>query len=152
MTIGTDPAATARAILDEGAYMVLATADEEGTPWASPVWYAPDGHASLLWASRPEARHSRNIASRPQVGIVIFDSHALIGTGQGVYVEAVAAEVPETELEPAIAVFSRRSQAQGGEEWTAADVRPPAPHRLYRAIASRHFLGARDQRVPVSLG
>jgi nitroimidazol reductase NimA-like FMN-containing flavoprotein (pyridoxamine 5'-phosphate oxidase superfamily) len=152
MPDGTDPAATAQAIIDQGAYMVLATADEDGTPWASPVWYAPDGHARFLWVSRPEARHSRNIASRPQLGIVIFDSHAPIGTGQGVYVEAVAAEVPETELEPAIVVFSQRSQAQGGEEWTAADARPPAPHRLYRATPSRHFLGVRDQRVPVSLG
>ena len=151
MTDETDVAAVARAIIDDSAYMVLATADEHGAPWATPVWYAPVGYGGFLWASRPEARHSRSIASRPQVGIVIFDSHAPIGTGQGVYMEATAAEVPEAELEPAVAVFSERSHAQGGEGWTVAEVRPPAPHRLYRATASQHFLGARDQRTPVSL-
>jgi hypothetical protein len=39
------------------------------------------------------ARHSRNLAARPQVSIVIFDSHARIGMGQAVYVSAVAEEL-----------------------------------------------------------
>jgi predicted pyridoxine 5'-phosphate oxidase superfamily flavin-nucleotide-binding protein len=33
---------TAREIIDAGRYMVLATADEHGVPWASPAWYALD--------------------------------------------------------------------------------------------------------------
>jgi hypothetical protein len=55
--------------------------------WATPVWYAPESHTRLLWISRPEARHSRNIALRPEIGIVIVDSRAPIGTGDGVYIE-----------------------------------------------------------------
>ena len=34
----------------------------------------------------PDVTHSRNIAVRPEVGIAIFDSHAAIGAGQGVYI------------------------------------------------------------------
>jgi len=44
------------------------------------------------------------------------------------------------EVEPGIAVFSRRSLAHGGTEWTAADVSDPAPLRLYRATVSEHFM------------
>ena len=32
--------------------MTLATADADGVPWASPVWYAPDGYSELLWVSQ----------------------------------------------------------------------------------------------------
>ena len=32
----------ARAILDAGTYVVLATANADGVPWASPVWFADD--------------------------------------------------------------------------------------------------------------
>lgn len=37
-----DLGAIARAIVDSNAYMTLATADETGRPWASPVWYAAE--------------------------------------------------------------------------------------------------------------
>ncbi len=143
--------AVARAIIDDNAYMTLATADTQGTPWATPVWYAHEAYTRFLWISRPGARHSQNLATRPQLGIVIFDSHSPIGTGQGVYLEAVAGEVPEAEIGQAMAAFSRRSLAQGGKEFTPADVGPPASHRLYRATVSRLFLGINDQRSPVSL-
>jgi nitroimidazol reductase NimA-like FMN-containing flavoprotein (pyridoxamine 5'-phosphate oxidase superfamily) len=147
-----DPATTARAIIDAGAYMTLATADEEGRPWASPVWFARTPAFDLLWISRPEARHSQNLAVRPELAIVIFDSHAPIGTGQGVYFEATAELVPDDELEQAAAIFSARSRQQGGEVFTTAEVTPPAEHRMYRArIREAYLLGARDQRDPVSL-
>ena len=53
-----------RAIVDANLYMVLGTADEEGRPWASPVYFAADGYRDFYWVSRPEAVHSRNIAWR----------------------------------------------------------------------------------------
>jgi hypothetical protein len=48
-----------------------------------------------------------------------------------------------------MAVFSQRSLAQGGQAYSASDVRGSAPHRLYRARASRAYLGDRDRRIPV---
>ena len=134
---------TREEIIDAGRYMVLATADEQGVPWASPVWYAPEDHRNFLWVSRPETRHSRNLAVRPRLSIVIFDSTAPIGTGEGIYMDAVAELVDEPE---AIEVFSRRSVAQGGHEWTVADVSPPAELRLYRATATEQWIGRRDRR------
>jgi hypothetical protein len=152
MTDEPDLAAVARDIIDANRYMTLGTADESGLPWASPVWYAPAGYRELLWVSDPQAQHSRNLATRPQVSIVIFDSHAPIGTGQGVYMSALAEELTGAELDRGIATFSARSQAQGAAEWTRDDVQPPARHRLYRATVSEHFvLTTGDRRTPVEL-
>jgi hypothetical protein len=141
-----------RAIIDGGDYMTLATADADGRPWATPVWYAPVGYAELLWLSRPEARHSRNLAVRRDLAMVIFDSSAQINTGQAVYIEAVADQVPESELERLLGLFSQRSQARGGPTFTLAEVRGQAPLRLSRAVASAQFVLGADERVPVSLG
>ena len=136
-------AESARAIIDAGRYMTLATADAAGVPWASPVWYAPRGYSELFWISDPERRHSRNLAERPQLSIVIFDSTVTPGHGQAVYMEATAAQTDE-----GVDVFSARSVAQGLGEWKDLS----GPLRLYRAVVSQHWmLGAeRDERVPVS--
>jgi nitroimidazol reductase NimA-like FMN-containing flavoprotein (pyridoxamine 5'-phosphate oxidase superfamily) len=146
-----DLAAVARAVVDANRYMTLASADERGVPWATPVWFAPADYREFFWVSSPAARHSRNVAARPQVGIVIFDSQAPISTGQGVYMSALAEELTGAELDRAIAIFSRRSEAHGARPWTRADVTAPARHRLYRAMASEHWLlDERDERVPVA--
>jgi len=142
-----DPAQTARSIIDANAYMTLATADAGGSPWASPVWFAvaPDG--AFIWLSKPGARHSRNIAQRPEVGIAIFDSTQRPGTGTGVYAEAAAELVPQDEIEAMTAVFSKRSIAHGLEPLRLTD-----RHRLYRAVARQlYLLDDHDERVPVAL-
>jgi len=103
----------------------------------------------FFWVSAPEAAHSRNIATRPQVGIVIFDSHAPIGTGQGVYISAVAEQVGGDDLTRAIETFSQRSLAHGGARWTAKDVQADSG---YRAIADSYSIlakdGQPDHRIP----
>jgi nitroimidazol reductase NimA-like FMN-containing flavoprotein (pyridoxamine 5'-phosphate oxidase superfamily) len=141
----------ARSIIDSNRYMTLATADETGLPWVSPVWYAPAQYQEFLWVSSPQARHSRNLATRPHLAIVIFDSHQP-GGWHAVYMSAVAEELVGVDVDEGIEIFSRRSQEQELREWGREDVRPPARHRLYRATASEHFvLDPHDQRLPVSL-
>jgi nitroimidazol reductase NimA-like FMN-containing flavoprotein (pyridoxamine 5'-phosphate oxidase superfamily) len=132
--------------------MTLGTADGSGRPWVLPVYYAHEGYERFYWVSSPEATHSRNIATRPEVAIVIFDSRAPVGRGQGVYMSALAEELSGDDLDRGIAIFSSRSEAHGADEWTPQDVRPPARHRLYRAIASEHsVLGPQDRRTRVTL-
>ena len=140
----------ARRILDANGYLTLATADGDGSPWATPVWFAARGCDEFFWVSRPDARHSANIAARPAVAIVVFDSTAPVGTANAVYVEAVAGEVDAADRAAGLAVYSGRSEARGIGVWREADVTEPAPHRLYRARASHvYVLGDGDQRVPV---
>ena len=150
MTQASDLAKTARRIIDANSYMTLGTADADGRPWATPVWFAPDGYTDFIWVSRPGTRHSRNIAARPDVGIVIFDSTVPVGKAEAVYVEAVAEQVPADEVESAMAVFSATLANDGGRPWQVADVVGAASFRLYRARASAHYLlGVQDSRVPV---
>ena len=143
----------ARTIIDANMYMVLGTADESGQPWVSPVYYASAGYREFYWVSSPEVRHSRNIAMRPQVSIVIFDSQAPIGTGQGVHMSAMAEELTGADLDPGIEIFSRSSLAHGGREWKLEDVGASTLYRLYRVTASEHWIrdpvGRPDHRTPV---
>jgi pyridoxamine 5'-phosphate oxidase-like protein len=145
-----DPVATARAIVDANLYMVLGTADERGRPWVSPVYFAHVDYREFLWVSRPETLHSHNLVARPQVSLVIFDSSVPIGTGQGVYMAATAAEVTGDARLAMADVFSRRSLGHGGGRLALEDIEPPAELRLYRAVAAAHFvLGSIDRLVAV---
>jgi Pyridoxamine 5'-phosphate oxidase len=144
---GDDSAAqTVRDIIEASRYLVLATADAAGRPWSSPVYFAHIGFAEFYWVSSPEATHSVNIATRPEVGIVVFDSQAAIGAGQGVYMSAAAELLENGEAARGIEAFSARSVAHGAREWTSQDVRPGAGLRLYRAIADSHSILAKDGR------
>src|SRR5690242_7373471 len=100
-----DPGALARAIIDAHLYMVIGTADGSGQPWVSPVYFASVGYREFYWVSLPNAQHSLNIAVRPQVSIVIFDSQAAINTGQGVYMSAVAEELTGTDRDRGLEIF-----------------------------------------------
>jgi hypothetical protein len=147
-----DGARMATAIIDANAYMTLATADADGTPWASPVWFAPDRYRQLLWVSRPDARHSRNVAARSDVGIVIFDSTVPEDDATAVYFDARAELAPDADLDRLMAVFSERSVARLGVPWPVAKVKGDAPHRLYVATVREAFvLTEGDQRMAVSL-
>lgn len=147
-----DPAATARALVDAGRYMTIATADADGRPWATPVWFAHRGYREFIWVSYADARHSCNLAARSEVGIVIFDSTVAPNSGQAVYLEATAEQLDGLAAEQAIAVFAERSVEQGLGAWTIADVSAPGRLRPYRAIASaRYVLGARDERIAAPL-
>jgi nitroimidazol reductase NimA-like FMN-containing flavoprotein (pyridoxamine 5'-phosphate oxidase superfamily) len=150
-----DLATLARGIVDSNLYMTLATADEAGHPWVSPVYYAPEGYDDLYWVSNPDATHSRNLAVRPELAIVIFDSRQPIGTGQAVYMDATARLVEGEQAERGIEVFSGVSQSHGGGPFGMAEIETPGGLRLYRASVSRHYVldpeASGDERTPVRL-
>ena len=132
--------------------MTLATADGAGRPWVTPVWYATEDYFRFVWVSSPGARHSQNIAGRPEIAIVIFDSQVPVGGAQALYLQAEAAELEPDGIADGLALFSRCSGAQGLRAWTRDEVEAPAPLRLYRASASEHFvLGPGDERLPLRL-
>ena len=144
-----DLRAVAESIVDSNRFMTLATADRDGRPWASPVWYAPVGYGSFLWVSSPEANNSRNLAVRPELAIVIFDSHEA-GGWKALYMSATAEQLED--VDEGIGIYSRHGVAQGLRPWTRDDVQPPARHRLYRAtVVERFVLDPHDQRHPVAL-
>jgi general stress protein 26 len=152
-----DLPAEARAIIDANRYMTIGTADSSGTPWTTPVYFTPDHYADFYWVSSPAARHSGNIAVRPRVSIVVFDSQVYVGGAQAVYVSATAGLVPDEELERCSAIYNSRDLQLDG--FGPADLRDPDGLRLYRASAVEHSMLIRgrdpyhpskvDTRVPV---
>ena len=147
----SDPAAAARAVIDANRYMTLGTADQSVRPWVTPVWFAPADYREFFWVSSPATRHSRNLAARSQVSIVVFDSQVPVGSAAAVYMTAVAQELTGAALERGLEVFARESAAQGLTVWTMANVTAPARHRLYRAAVTEQWvLDPHDERLPVT--
>ena len=153
-----DLGALARTIIDSNVYMVLGTADESGQPWVTPVYFACMEYKEFHWISSPEVRHSRNIAVRSQISIVIFDSQVAVGTGQAVYMSAVAEELNGVDFDRGLDIYNGRFSnpaEHGVRVIKLEDVRAPALYRLYRATASEHWVldpaGRPDHRTPVTV-
>ncbi|GAB2667622.1 pyridoxamine 5'-phosphate oxidase family protein [Kribbella swartbergensis] len=128
----------AAAVIEANKYMTLATVDAGGLPWATPVYFTPDGHRDFYWASSPDSEHSLNLARNPNVSIAIFDSSVAIGHASAVYLRARAELVPDDELERCAAFYSARLPEL--RTFTADELRGPADLRLYRARATEHWL------------
>src|SRR5687767_5645147 len=103
-----DPAGLARALVAENSYLTIATAGADGIPWATPVWFAARDVDLFVWASKPGARHSRNIGENPRVSLVIFDSSKAPGEGRALYVSADAELVDDATFDEALAVYNTR--------------------------------------------
>lgn len=123
--------ARARRVIDANHYMTLGTQEPDGRPRLSPVYYTAARYTDFYWVSSPEARHSRNVAERPEVQIVIFDSTAPVGEGQAVYLGAAARAIPDDELEAACREAFRTTA--GARPFAPAELRGSAPLRLYVA-------------------
>jgi len=77
-TTDEDLAAHARGLLDVNRYLTLGTVDADGSPWTTPVYFAPAGERDYYWMSDVDARHSRNLADRPRVVVHVGDRNAVL--------------------------------------------------------------------------
>jgi nitroimidazol reductase NimA-like FMN-containing flavoprotein (pyridoxamine 5'-phosphate oxidase superfamily) len=146
-----DLAAHARAIIDTNYYLTLGTTDPDGRPWTTPVYFAPAGDREFYWLSATDSRHSRHLAERPQVSLVIFDSTVAPYHGRAVYAAGEAREVTGTDLDHALRSYPRRDGG-GATSVTREDVTGTSPYRLYRATASDLWvLCPREPRQPCAL-
>ena len=140
----SDLDALARRVIDVNQYMTLATLDSDGRPRLSPVYYTPARYADFYWVSSPLARHSHNLAERPEVEIVIFDSTAIVGQAEAVYLTAAARAIADGELE-AVCPEAFRA-ASGAPRFEPAELRDDAVLRLYvaRLTACEVLVPGRD--------
>jgi uncharacterized protein YhbP (UPF0306 family) len=149
----TDNNAHARTVLDNTCYAVLATADADGVPWATPVWFAHDDLDRLYWLSWPGSRHSQLIEQRPEIALTVFDSNAVPNQGTAFYATARARRCPDAQLDDGLAVVNRRSSAQGIGEFTRERISGGSRLRLYVAEITQAWVLDQDsdvdQRAPV---
>lgn len=122
----------ARKIIGERDYITIATVDDSGQPWNTPVYAAKDADHAFYWGSHIEAQHSRNIDTNPKIFIVIYDSTAPVGEGEGVYIRAIAEKITDsTEKDRALqCIKSQRPKWF----WEREEFDEPTPLALYRAV------------------
>ena len=153
-----DLGVVAKEIIDTNLYMVLGTAEESGHPWVTPVYFSCANYREFSWMSSSEVRHSHNIAARPQISIVVFDSQVPVGKGQAVYMSAIVAELTGVDFDRGLDIYNGRFSNPSEHDVRAIqsqDVQAPGLYRLYRAIATEHWVldpaGKPDHRTPVIL-
>jgi nitroimidazol reductase NimA-like FMN-containing flavoprotein (pyridoxamine 5'-phosphate oxidase superfamily) len=147
----SDLAGHAHELLDANRYLVLGTVDPDGRPWTSPVYFSADDHREFYWVSATDSRHSRNIADRPQISIVVFDSSVAPYHGRAVYAVGEARTLTGDDLDRGLRVYPGQS-ARGATSVTRQDVTGSSPYRLYRATASDMWvLCPRGPRQPCTL-
>ena len=130
-----------KTILETVRYATLSTVDESGRAWAAPVWYVFDeregSEGGLYWWSPIDSRHSQNIERNGDVYITIFDSTTPEGKGVGLYIRAHAEQVPDDQLDGAIAHYNTITQKF---KLSRTNTTGSAPTRLYRATPIRIYI------------
>lgn len=124
----------AKKIIEANVYMTIATMDGN-VPWISPVFFAYDLDYSLYWVSNKDARHSKNIRHHPNVAIVVFNSQAIEGDGDGVYFEAEVIELIDfKEIEQAMVIFNARATQDDFKVKKVSEVANEGIWRIYKAV------------------
>jgi len=125
----------AKKIIADNIYMTIATASLDGSPWISPVFFAYDDAYNLYWVSDKNSRHSNLIRENNKVAIVIFDSSAPEGEGDGVYFKAKAIELSDRqEVEKAMATLGARVTQEEFRIKKVGEVMEGGEWRVYKAI------------------
>lgn len=131
----------AREIIKKIIYITIATVSKDGQPWNSPVYSAYDENYNFYWASWTQNQHSKNIAENNKIFIVIYDSKAHEGTGEGVYIKAKAYVLnDEKEIERAIRYLDARVGKKKDPKTRIAQFQGNKPRRIYKAVPEKFWV------------
>ena len=72
MTSEPETIRAVRELLEAQTTMTLATADEHGNAFATPLFYYPQSDLTLFWLSSADSRHSANLRVRPQASVAVY--------------------------------------------------------------------------------
>ena len=141
----------AKKIITENQYMTIASVDEQGNAWASPVAYVFDDNFNFYWVSVPGSKHQRNIKNKPEISMAIFDSHQLWGEGVGVQMVANVEEVSVRKIvEVSKLYFSREypyGNASGAFGEGLKDLLKGKIYKFYKAIPAKVWVPDPDSDV-----
>lgn len=127
------PQQRARWLIAGAKLMTIATADEDGQPWVSPVFYAHDDEHNLYWVSHKGALHSTLVRRRAEIAIVIHDT--AYGAIDAVYIAATAVELSgEVAVRHGMTVMATRPQSEKWKINDISEVTGDGPWRIYKAI------------------
>lgn len=129
----------AKKIIERIIYITIATSSKD-VPWNTPVYSAFDEKYNFYWASDQNGQHSKNIRENNQVFLVIYDSTAPEGTGEGVYIQAKAFELAnKEEIRHALAkLYARKNQ--NPEKRKPEEFLGDYPRRVYKAVPEKFWI------------
>ncbi len=125
-------------VLAANRYCVLGTADQAGTPWVTPVFFAPLGPDQLCWVSSPDSRHSRNIADRASIAITVYDSTVPVGQAEAAYFDAEATRTAPDRTEAALRALN--AGLPSDKQLSDSDLLPAGPMAVYQANVRRRYV------------
>lgn len=120
----------AKEIIQKIEYATVASVTPEGMPWNSPVFTAYDQDYNFYWGTNEDSQKAKNIAANPNVFLIIYDSTAPSGTGDGVYIKATAEQI--TSPAEIKRVFDLLDTRHTRPFWDFAAI-SKGPIRLYKA-------------------
>lgn len=132
----------AKSILSQVIYATIATADVQANPWNSPVFCAYDKAYNFYWISWTENQHSKNIATNGRAFLVVYDSTAPEGTGEGVYIQAKAVVVEDSaEIAKALHLLGKR-RGEVSRKLEIEKQQGISPTRVYKATPEKVWLNS----------
>jgi nitroimidazol reductase NimA-like FMN-containing flavoprotein (pyridoxamine 5'-phosphate oxidase superfamily) len=137
------PNEQARAVLNTIKYATIATTNDKGWPWSTPVAiFHFDNDYTLYWASWKKSQHSINIRDNQNVFIAVYDSTPENGQpSQGVYIKARAVELTDKEevMKAALVFKDDPYNPPDGERYMGEHAR-----RIYKAVPEKIWMNDDD--------
>ena len=89
----------AKDIIKNNKFLSLATVDNDGKVWSTPLSYSVDENYSFYFTSELDSKHVMNIMDNPEVSFTIFDSTRRVSDIDGLQVTGIVGQVEPSELE-----------------------------------------------------
>ena len=133
----------AKEIIKKVPYASVASVSEDGLPWNAPVFVAYDQDYNFYWGTYVNSQKSKNIRNNKNVFLTIYDSSAPPGTGEGVYIKAIATEITDPkEINFAHKLLWDRHVVP---YWKLEQVQGDTPIRLYKAVPEKVWLNSEGE-------
>ena len=92
----------AKEIIKDNKFLSLATIDNEGEVWSTPLSYYCDENYNFYFTSELDSKHIINIIDNPNVSFTIFDSTKRVSDVDGLQIRGIVGEVDKEKLEEVV--------------------------------------------------
>lgn len=142
----SDLSKRAKKIVSKILYITIATVSKDGQPWNSPVYSAFDEKYNFYWASDQNGQHSKNIAENNKIFIVIYDSTAAEGAGEGVYIQARAYKLDNPkDITHGLKYLDGRVNKKKDPKTRVLQFQGNKPRRVYKAVPEKVWLNGNGE-------
>ncbi len=108
-------------IIEGNKFLSLATVDNDGNLWTTPLSYSYDEDYNFYFTSELDSQHIINIIDNPNVSFTIFDSTKRVSDVDGLQIRGIVGEVDKDNLEKVVKNYYQFvfKDPKEREEWEA---------------------------------